>query len=85
MSDKKAASLHLKPAIQKIIFPVVPKNVESFVTNLFWHSLFLTASTPLARIVQGRWMGVASLKTLANQVHFLPRTNATIYDDAEFI
>ena len=85
----KAAVFHFqqdhKPAIKKIIFPVVPKNVESFVTYLFWHSLFLTASTPLARIVRGRWMGVASLQTLVNQVPFLPKTNATIYGDAEFV
>ena len=85
----KAASFHLqqdlKPAINKIIFPIVPKNVESFVTFLFYHFLFMIASTPLARIVCGRWMGVASLQTLVNQFPFLPNTNATIFGDTEFV
>lgn len=84
----------LKPAIKKIIFPVLPKNVENFVIYLFWHSLFLTASTPLARVFRGRWMGVASVQTFVNKVPGLDNplvrsitgtSNATIYGDAQFL
>lgn len=75
----------LKLAIKKIIFPVIPKNVENFVIYLFLHSLFLTASTPLARAFRGRWMGVGSVMTLVNKVPITGTLNATIYGDAQFL
>ena len=81
-------------SMKDYIFPLVPKSVGSFVTYLFWHSLFFTASTPLARIFRGRWMGVASIQTVVNNVPGLDNavvrsivgtSNATIYGDAQFL
>ncbi len=56
-------SLHL-PRIpwERILFPVVPKSPASFVNFLFWHSLIMTASMPLARLVHGRWIGVHTIE-----------------------
>ena len=76
-------------AAKRMIFPIVPKTVESFITYLFWHSIFLTASTPVARMVRGRWMGVASVQTVITKAPFLHdivrTSNATIYGDAQFL
>ena len=76
-------------------FPLIlPKSLISFVNFLVCHSMFLTISTPLARIFRGQWMGVASIQTLVNKVPGLdnpfirtivPVSNETIYGDAQFI
>ena len=46
---------------RSLVFPIVPKTLGRFVTCLFWHSLFMTVATPLARIVYGRWTAVGLL------------------------
>ena len=45
---------------------IVPKTADGFVTYLFWHSMLLTASTPLYRVFRGRWMGGASSVNFAS-------------------
>jgi uncharacterized membrane protein len=49
---------------EPFLFPIVPRSPERFVHFLFWHSLLLTASTPLARIVRGQWMGVFTIESI---------------------
>jgi len=45
------------------LFPLIPKTPSTFVAFLFWHSLLLTASTPLARIIRGQWMGIFTIES----------------------
>jgi len=44
-----------------VLFPVTPTTVERFVSFLFWHSIALTATTPLFRMLYGHWRGESSV------------------------
>jgi len=45
------------------VFPIIPKTSSGFVHFLFWHSLILTASTPIARMISGKWMGIFTFES----------------------
>lgn len=74
----------LARAAEWLVYPIVPKDKESFVTFLFWHSMLLTVSTPLARIFRGRWMGVSSLAWLLTKMGLLDRADIP-FGDSPFL
>jgi len=47
--------------VSPVLFPLTPKTVEGLVSFLFWHSMALTATTPLFRMIHGRWRGESSI------------------------
>lgn len=47
--------------VHPYLFPWVPRSVEQLVSILFWHSILLTSTTPLFRILNGHWRGESSL------------------------
>ena len=56
---KLTKGIHIFRSIEPYLFPVVPKNLDSFLLYLLLNSLLLTISTPMTRIFRGRWMGYA--------------------------
>ena len=71
-------------SLEPYVFPIVPKSLDSFLLYLFVHSLVLTSSTPLARVIRGRWMAVGSVHTAIIMIPGLEvfKSNATTYGDA---
>lgn len=49
------------------LFPWKPKSVEAFIAGLFWHSMAMTATTPLERM-RKQWQGILTLPWLLNRV-----------------
>lgn len=47
--------------VHPVLFPWVPRSVEQLVSILFWHSIILTSTTPLYRILNGHWRGESSV------------------------
>jgi len=47
-------------------FPIIPTSRESFVSFLFWHSIVMTAGTPLSRIFTKSWDGKLPISTVMN-------------------
>jgi len=69
---------------ERLVYPLVPKDKESFITFLFWHSMALTMSTPLARLWRGRWMGVSSVGWLLNKIGIVVRDDIP-FGDSPFV
>ncbi len=71
--------------LEPILFPVVPKSPSGFVSFLFWHSILLTASTPLARIFRGQWMGIFTVESILSVFGLETRSGVYPYPDTYLI
>lgn len=80
-SQNKSTSV-LASTVERLVYPIVPKDTESFITFLFWHSMVLTVSTPLARMWRGSWMGVSSVGWLLNKLGLHVRDDIPFGDTA---
>jgi hypothetical protein len=62
-------------------------STAGFVSFVFWHSLVFTATTPLARLFRGRWMGVSSTQWVLNRLGlgWLTLRSGMAHDDSLFI
>jgi len=56
--------------IMPYAFPFLPKNTRGLITLAFWHSILLTATTPIFRALGKRWRGELSLYALVS--YFAP-------------
>jgi len=65
MSNSKTSNA---TSAKSTLFPVIPKSAESFVAFLFWHSMFLTSTTPLSRMISKSWDGKLIIPTILNAV-----------------
>jgi hypothetical protein len=57
-------SKRTQDTIMDVVFPYVPETFRGLISLIFWHSLLLTSSTPLFRVMNDRWRSDLTLYTL---------------------
>ena len=56
--------LHSWDTLKGYVFPFIPSSPESYISMQFWHSILVTATTPLHRYLTGKWAGIATISWL---------------------
>lgn len=52
--------------LTRVLFPLIPGSPEKMVQFLFWHSICLTATTPLSRMLKTSWDGKLIVQSILN-------------------